>query len=395
MWTTCPRAPCQISLLKNMFLRPLFGKRHRRAIFMGETETAMLDDLLDEWNAEHPQQVVPDALALPQVPTLKTPGLDLLLRMGTEIDLERLEKFVFSPKAALREDVLTLLAFAGTQYPAYRAADESKGLSRAQISFPLHALMLRTAMNLPGLLADVRDFFLRPAEEIHFWMEDRLAHVLWLPFYKALPAEIELVAEFITAAEVAIEVRLAAVSALGQSLIQDQFRLHLYVPVYERCLQAMAHAQGDAYAPRVAGALVNEAVNARQKAVLPAIQSAITTGKVDTSTCGLLPEIEAGMSGLVNSWARMEAMDIFALYTFLERSEKVEHLDTAAGNAMLPIQKPKVAKGQQQVRSFPSSPSGRLAPPKAKPSQPAKPTAGRNDLCPCGSGLKFKKCHGK
>ena len=21
--------------------------------------------------------------------------------------------------------------------------------------------------------------------------------------------------------------------------------------------------------------------------------------------------------------------------------------------------------------------------------------AGRNDLCPCGSGLKFKKCHGK
>ncbi len=347
----------------------------------------MLDDLLDEWNAEHPQQVTPDALALPQVPALKTPGLDLLLRMGTEIDQARLEKFVFSPKAALREDVLTLLAFAAEQFPAYRAADEKMGLSRAQISFPLHALMLRTAMNLPGLLADVRDFLMRPAEEIHFWMEDRLAHVLWLPFYKALPAEIDLVAEFITAEGAAIEVRLAAVSALGQSLIQDQFRLHLYVPVYERCLQAMAHAQGDVHAPRVAGALIQEAVNARQKAVLQAIQSAITTGKVDTSACGLLPEIEAGMSGLVNSWARMEAMDIFALYTFLERSEKVEHLDTSAGNAFLPIQKPKAAKGQQQGRSF--------APPKAQPTKPAKPTAGRNDLCPCGSGLKFKKCHGK
>jgi preprotein translocase subunit SecA len=23
-----------------------------------------------------------------------------------------------------------------------------------------------------------------------------------------------------------------------------------------------------------------------------------------------------------------------------------------------------------------------------------KPLAGRNDLCPCGSGKKFKKCHG-
>ncbi|MDP3964010.1 MAG: preprotein translocase subunit SecA [bacterium] len=28
-------------------------------------------------------------------------------------------------------------------------------------------------------------------------------------------------------------------------------------------------------------------------------------------------------------------------------------------------------------------------------SAPAKPEAGRNDLCPCGSGKKYKKCHGK
>jgi uncharacterized protein YecA (UPF0149 family) len=27
--------------------------------------------------------------------------------------------------------------------------------------------------------------------------------------------------------------------------------------------------------------------------------------------------------------------------------------------------------------------------------QAAFVTAGRNDPCPCGSGLKFKKCHGK
>ena len=27
--------------------------------------------------------------------------------------------------------------------------------------------------------------------------------------------------------------------------------------------------------------------------------------------------------------------------------------------------------------------------------QPQVPTVGRNDLCPCGSGKKFKKCHGK
>ena len=33
----------------------------------------------------------------------------------------------------------------------------------------------------------------------------------------------------------------------------------------------------------------------------------------------------------------------------------------------------------------------------AKPQQPAKaePKVGRNDPCPCGSGKKYKNCHGK
>ncbi|MGC4064556.1 MAG: SEC-C metal-binding domain-containing protein [Polyangiaceae bacterium] len=38
-------------------------------------------------------------------------------------------------------------------------------------------------------------------------------------------------------------------------------------------------------------------------------------------------------------------------------------------------------------RSLPSNP------PAAKP-KPAAPKISRNDLCPCGSGKKFKKCHG-
>ena len=33
-------------------------------------------------------------------------------------------------------------------------------------------------------------------------------------------------------------------------------------------------------------------------------------------------------------------------------------------------------------------------PRKAQPVR-SQPTAGRNDPCPCGSGKKFKKCHGR
>ncbi|MBV8721774.1 MAG: SEC-C domain-containing protein, partial [Candidatus Eremiobacteraeota bacterium] len=30
----------------------------------------------------------------------------------------------------------------------------------------------------------------------------------------------------------------------------------------------------------------------------------------------------------------------------------------------------------------------------AKPVQRDQPKVGRNELCPCGSGKKFKRCHG-
>gem|GEM_PF-2035111 len=30
----------------------------------------------------------------------------------------------------------------------------------------------------------------------------------------------------------------------------------------------------------------------------------------------------------------------------------------------------------------------------ATPFQRSEPKVGRNDVCPCGSGKKFKKCHG-
>jgi preprotein translocase subunit SecA len=36
--------------------------------------------------------------------------------------------------------------------------------------------------------------------------------------------------------------------------------------------------------------------------------------------------------------------------------------------------------------------SAQSAPPRQSASAPAR--VGRNDLCPCGSGKKFKKCHG-
>ena len=48
---------------------------------------------------------------------------------------------------------------------------------------------------------------------------------------------------------------------------------------------------------------------------------------------------------------------------------------------------------KEQEMSF--SGSGDAAPPKKKPVQRSAKKVGRNDPCPCGSGKKYKKCHGR
>jgi preprotein translocase subunit SecA len=57
-----------------------------------------------------------------------------------------------------------------------------------------------------------------------------------------------------------------------------------------------------------------------------------------------------------------------------------------------------MAQRQRQMQEGRADAEGRLAEPSARPAAAAQraagPRVGRNDPCPCGSGKKYKKCHG-
>ena len=48
----------------------------------------------------------------------------------------------------------------------------------------------------------------------------------------------------------------------------------------------------------------------------------------------------------------------------------------------------------EKIKQLRSNAEGN-APQKQKTVKRSVPKVGRNDQCPCGSGLKYKKCHGK
>ncbi len=85
--------------------------------------------------------------------------------------------------------------------------------------------------------------------------------------------------------------------------------------------------------------------------------------------------------------AQMEAQDLARheaqlAAMQLRHGSEVEGEDPEAGNSNAPSQPPTARRAQQQQARV------------VQPPQRSGPKIGRNDPCPCGSGQKFKKCHG-
>ena len=70
-----------------------------------------------------------------------------------------------------------------------------------------------------------------------------------------------------------------------------------------------------------------------------------------------------------------------------------ENVHNSAQNNPQPTDSKPVPSPQADVRPFDAPRTLRESPKPLTPASPASPKVGRNDRCPCGSGLKFKRCH--
>src|SRR6188474_2483629 len=83
-----------------------------------------------------------------------------------------------------------------------------------------------------------------------------------------------------------------------------------------------------------------------------------------------------------------------------QRQEEVEALEAEAEAEHQALLEGAVARHPDAQTETPADALDEIrnaaasVPPPQRPSVSAAPKIGRNDPCPCGSGKKFKKCHG-
>ena len=75
------------------------------------------------------------------------------------------------------------------------------------------------------------------------------------------------------------------------------------------------------------------------------------------------------------------------------KSDDAAEQEAAARQSASQARRP--TRGGRPAAAAAARPAGEAEAAKAEPVRRDRPKVGRNDPCPCGSGKKYKKCHGK
>lgn len=347
-----------------------------------------MDDLLKDWNEQQQDSSGNEGWKdIPGIPEFQHPEIKLLYGWGFDIPAALVKRILALPAETLIPDLELMLEDAAVRYEAYAALDtEASPLPLSLTSFPVHAAFFLAELRATGSLGKLLRFLGKDPALVDFWMGDHLSEDLWLAIFKLGKDNLERVQKFVRNHDADTLARAAAVSAVAQVAWHYSARRKEVFAWFESCFNYFRdHFTHDDEAALL-GEAVSEVSNLRAKDLLEVIQELYDEDLVDTSIPGTFVEVQGDMYEPVNNWAKMPVKSIFDIYQHFTDTwdiysdpgeEEDEQLVTGGG--YLSSQNKKKA-----LVSF--NPN----------TQPAKKDdkAGRNDLCPCGSGKKFKKCHG-
>jgi hypothetical protein len=348
-----------------------------------------MNDLLSEWNEEQPQlQGNQTWTTIPGIPAFQHPEVTQLYGWGFDIPVPIVKKILSLPRESLILDLERLLQDAEERFPAYleREKEGDEPLPMSLISFPAHAIFLLAELDATGSLGKVCRFLGKDADMVSFWLEDHLEEDLWLALFKLGKDNLERLQKFARNHDAEYHARGAASAAVAQVAWHYPGRRKEVFAWFDSLFIYYQDNFQHEFEAAFLGDAISEVANLRAPDLLDTIEGLFNEDLVDTSICGTFLEIQGDMYEPVNNWAKMPIKSIVDMYQHYTDTWEVysdadedEDAELLKGGAYL--------QGKEKNKGLASfNPN---AQPLKKDSQP-----GRNDLCPCGSGKKYKKCHG-
>ncbi len=329
--------------------------------------------------------ITPRALppqANPGRPIFVNPEVNELYNYGYDIPYDTLSAILTLPRQTLIDDLKTVL------YDACHRYEEISDKNNPDLDwFPLHALLLLRELKAEDSLDAILDFLGQEEEQINYWLGDFITESMWSVLAACGRNQLGPLLDFMKEPGRYTWSKAAIAEAVNQlvfeKLITRETAINWLKEVIEYHLNKVNTIDNLADTD-LNGALVGIFLDLQAHELSHLVKQMFDERLVPHSYAGDWPTVERELDRSADrSWAKRKLETIFETYDIYRKvNERLER-------------DKRYSKEDDEIFEDPGDFDDDFYYTPPEPYVRQEPKVGRNDLCPCGSGKKYKKCHGK
>lgn len=319
----------------------------------------------------------PGVASFTGIPVFNHYQVNQLYEFGLEIPDDIIHELLSLPHQTLAEDLVKII------YDTYYRYDElSDTIYNDKFSWlALHAFFLAREIKAGECLEPLLDFLSQDEEFLDFWLGDAIAEQIWSVIAACGDKQLERLNSFMKEPGRYTWSRAAVAEAVNQLALQGLIDRATAIGWLKDVLSYYSE-NGDIenlIDTDLNGCLVGVYLDLKADELSPLIENMFAKRLVPLIHCGDWSDVQHEMqTPLERTWGQRKIDTIYESYQIYRNAL---YYDEAEDSTMDEFDDYEFDNGE----AFYDPP---------EPFVRTEPNIGRNDPCPCGSGKKYKKCHG-
>ncbi len=333
----------------------------------------------------------------PSAPAFTHPEIEWLYEYGFDIPKEKIEALLALPRPTLIQDLHKVLddAMARFDYFVEQAEDIIEDEERIQkMSFPAHAILLLAELKATTSLNYALNLMRQDDDWAHFWFDDMVSEVFPILFYKMMDDDLTVLKNYLLEPNNYSFHRMAIGTAITILAHHHPERRQECIDLFHEILNIFYDNRNDfqdIIDVELNASIVSDLIDLQSKDSFPIIEKLFTADLILDEMAGDLDEIREELFEIEDPYFHFNTIPtIFEDYKKIDAWYKpMSDEDHAAWTAKMEEAEKQLKEKEQKIADI----KNQIAQLDKQPTLDL-PKAGRNDPCPCGSGKKYKKCHG-
>lgn len=328
-----------------------------------------------------------------KIPAFTHPEIEALYEYNWEIPKEKIEQLLAMPRNTLVDDLHKVLDDTMSRFDYFYEKDWEEETH----NFPVHALFLLAELRSKDSLKHALNLIRQDDEWVEYWFSDMITEHFPMLFYKMIGNDWSILKSYLLEPNNASFQRMVITSAITITAYHHPEKRSVCIAFLEDILINF-YENRDIYENiidiELIESIVSDLVDLDSKESLPLIEKLYSEGLIFGDMTGDLEDIKSDFSS-----NKERAFFFNTIPTIQDDYEKFQEWNRIITNEDNETEEESLKELKRKINeneNIIAHKEAKIASLQNKINQllSISPKVGRNDPCPCGSGKKYKKCHG-